>query len=397
MNIGYILLLILGLDVATLLFQSGELSISYAEATLLNGNFSFLQMLIKASIYIFGQNDYALRLPMILFHISSAVLLFQISKDYVKVEKNRVWLLLIFILLPGVMSSAIIVNSAGFIIFALFLFIYVYKKNFIKLSYVLLILYMFVEGGFAILFIALALFSIYKKERKFFIFNILLFFGSLLLYGIDTHGSPKGYFIDSIGIYAAIFSPIIFIYLVYVLYRKILTKDLDILFFIACVAFIFSLLLSFRQRVMIEYFAPYLIVALPLLAQTFEHSYRVRLEIFRKKYRLIFIVSLALLSINSSAILLNKYLYKIIKEPKKHFSFNMHIAKELSRELKKRDIYCVNTDKKMQKRLEFYGVTKCNNVILKENSLNFTKIDDVTISYINRVVYSASVTDLNIN
>jgi len=397
MNIGYILLLILGLDVATLLFQSGELSISYAEAMLLNDDFSFLQMLIKASIYIFGQNDYALRLPMILFHISSAVLLFQISKDYVKVEKNRVWLLLIFILLPGVMSSAIIVNSAGFMIFALLLFIYVYKKNFIKLSYVLLICYMLIEGSFAILFISLALFSLYKKDKKFFIFNICLFFCSLLLYGIDTHGSPKGYFIDSIGIYAAIFSPIIFIYLVYVLYRKFLTKDLDVLFFIAGVAFIFSLLLSFRQRVMIEYFAPYLIVALPLVAQTFEHSYRVRLDIFKKKYIWIFIASLSLLSINSTAILLNKYLYKIIKEPKKHFSYNMHIAKELSAELKRRGIECISTDKKMQKRLEFYGVTKCNNTILEENYINSAKANNVTISYKNRVVYSAYVTDININ
>ena len=35
--------------------------------------------------------------------------------------------------------------------------------------------------------------------------------------------------------------------------------------------------------------------------------------------------------------------------------------------------------------------------IKEENSLNFIKTDDVTISYINRVVYNASVTNLNIN
>jgi lysylphosphatidylglycerol synthetase-like protein (DUF2156 family) len=256
---------------------------------------------------------------------------------------------------------------------------------------------MLIEGSFAILFVALALFSLYKKERNNFLFSAALFFGSLLLYGIDTHGSPKGYFIDSIGIYAAIFSPIIFIYLVYVLYRRYLTKDLDILWFIATVALVFSLLLSFRQRITIEYFAPYLILALPLVAQTFEHSYRVRLDLFRKKYRWVFVISLALLFVNSSVMFFNKYLYQIVKEPKKHFSYNMHIAKELSKELKSRDIYCVNTDKKMQKRLEFYGVTKCNNLILRENSLNFIKTDGVTISYINRVVYNASVTNININ
>jgi hypothetical protein len=397
MNVRYILFLILGLDALTLIFQSGELSISYYEALLVSGDFSFLQLLIKSSIFIFGQNDYALRLPMIALHLSSAVLLFKISKKYLKVERNRIWLLLIFILLPGVMSSAIIVNSAGLILFALLLFVYVQENHSIKTTYILLFCYMLIEGSFAILFVALALFYLYKKERNNFLFNVALFFGSLLLYGIDTHGSPKGYFIDSIGIYAAIFSPIIFIYLVYVLYRRYLTKDLDILWFIATVALVFSLLLSFRQRITIEYFAPYLILALPLVAQTFEHSYRVRLDLFRKKYRWVFVISLALLFVNSSVMFFNKYLYQIVKEPKKHFSYNMHIAKELSKELKSRDIYCVNTDKKMQKRLEFYGVTKCNNLILRENSLNFTKTDDVTISYINRVVYNASVTNLNIN
>ena len=397
MNVRYILFLILGLDALTLVLQSGELSISYYEALLVSGDFSFLQLLIKSSIFIFGQNDYALRLPMIVLHLSSAILLFKISKNYLKLERNRIWLLLIFILLPGVMSSAIIVNSAGLILFALLLFVYVYENHSIKTTYILLFCYMLIEGSFAILFVALALFSLYKKERNNFLFSTALFFGSLLLYGIDTHGSPKGYFIDSIGIYAAIFSPIIFIYIVYVLYRRYLTKDLDILWFIATVALVFSLLLSFRQRITIEYFAPYLILALPLVAQTFEHSYRVRLDLFRKKYRWVFIISLALLFVNSSVMFFNKYLYQIIKEPKKHFSYNMHIAKELSKELKSRDIYCVNTDKKMQKRLEFYGVTKCNNLILRENSLNFTKTDDVTISYINRVVYNASVTNLNIN
>ncbi|MEK6659692.1 MAG: hypothetical protein AABY36_08445 [Campylobacterota bacterium] len=397
MSVRYIFFLILGLDALTLIFQSGELSISYYEALLLSGSFSFLQTLIKSSIFIFGQNDFALRLPMIVMHLLSAILLFEISKNYLKVERNRLWLLLIFILLPGVMSSAIIVNSAGLILFALLLFVYIYEKYSIKPTYFLLAFYMLIDGSFATLFIALAMFSLYKKERNYFLFNLILFLASLFIYGIDTHGSPKGYFIDSIGIYAAIFSPIIFVYLFYVLYRRCLTKDFDILWFISTVAFIFSLLLSFRQRVSIEYFAPYVIMALPLVAQTFEHSYRVRLDIFRKKYRWIFIISLTLLLINSLVIFFNKYLYQIVELPKKHFSYKMHIAKELSLELKNRGIHCVDTDTKMQKRLEFYGVTKCNNFLLKENSLNLAKSSDVTISYINRAVYNANVTKININ
>jgi hypothetical protein len=128
------------------------------------------------------------------------------------------------------------------------------------------------------------MFSLYKKKNTFLIFNVILLLGSLFLFGISSHGTPKGHFLDAIGIYAAIFSPIIFIYIFYVLYRRYLTKDFDILWFISSVILVLSLLLSFRQRVNLEIFAPYVILALPLMAQSFESSYRVRLNIFRKRY-----------------------------------------------------------------------------------------------------------------
>lgn len=397
MSIRNIFFLIIGLDALWLALQIGELSISYNEAEILKGNFSFLQLLVNSSITLFGQNDFAMRSPMIFLHILSAVLLYGISKNYIKVQRNRLWLLIIFILLPGVISSAIIVNSAGLILFGLLLFVYIYENYSLKYSYLLLFLYMLADGGFAALFMGLVFYSLYKKDKKFLLFNLLMFLSSLFIYGIDTHGSPKGYFLDSIGIYAAIFSPIIFIYLFYTLYRKYLTKELDMLWFISTVALLFSLLLSFRQRVPIEYFAPYVMLSLPLVAQTFEHSYRVRLSMFRGNYRLAFIISIVLLLINSSAVFFNKYLYYVIEKPKKHFSYKMHVAKELAEELKGMGISCVETDAKMSKRLEFYGVTKCNNYLLEEISTDLIKQDSVTISYKNRVVYSANVTKININ
>lgn len=75
----------------------------------------------------------------------------------------------------------------------------------------------------------------------------------------------------------------------------------------------------------------------------------------------------------------------------------MHVAKELAQELKVMGIECINSDEKMSKRLEFYGVTKCNNYLLEEISADSTKEDSVTISYKNRVVYSANVTKIYTN
>ena len=393
----YILFFILGLDISFLLLQISELSISYYETQVLNGSFSFLQLLIKTSFLLFGQNDFALRLPMLTLHVASVLLLYKISKNYLKIKRNRLWLVLIFVLLPGTLSSAIIVNEAGLLIFGLLLFVYMYENYSKNYLYILSIIYLFISGGFAYLYISMMVYAIYKKNYKYFIFNLILTLLSLLIFGINTHGTPSGHFLDSLGLYAAIFSPIIFIYLFYVLYRRYLSKDINIIWFISTVALLFSLFLSFRQKVNIEFLAPYLMIALPLVAQTFEHSYRVRLNIFRKNYRLMFTIALILLFINSSVILLNKYLYYVVDEPQNHFSYKMHIAKELARELKNKNIMCIKADKRMQDRLKFYGVTKCNKYILKESSYKNNIVDNVTISYKNKPVYFANVTKININ
>lgn len=397
MSYRIILFIILGIDASILLFEISSLSISHAETIILYEKFSFLGLLVKSSIYFLGANDFALRLPMIVLHILSAILLYKISKEYVQKEKNRLWLVFVFVLLPGVVSSAIILNNAGLIIFGLLFFIYIYKNLSIKYSYLLLSLYVLIAGEFVYLFLALSIYAIYTKEKNFFIFNIFALFISIFLYDIDTKGIPQGHFLDAMAIYSAIFTPIIFIYIFYILYRRYLTKDIDILWFIATVPFLFSLVLSFRQRIELEVFAPYLIIALILATQTFYHSYRVRLKMFRKKYRVSFVLSLIFLVLNTLVVFFNKELYAYVDKPENHFAYNMHVAKELAQELKNRGIDCVDTDHKMASRLRFYGVTNCNTYKLAQVAKISKNIDYVTISYKNRPVYNAYVTKVNTN
>ncbi|MBL0707988.1 MAG: hypothetical protein JJW00_02980 [Sulfurimonas sp.] len=389
MSHRYILFLILGLDALVLLSQSSSLSISYNESMILYGNFSFLQFLIKSSLQLFGQNDFALRLPMIILHILSAFLLYEISKEYLKDDRNRLWLLLIFVLLPGVISSAIIVDSAGLLIFGLLFFVYIYKNLSKTCSYIILSIYVFIDGGFLYLFLSLAIYSIYSSQKRFFLFNMLAFFTSIFIYGVEAKGIAKGHFLDSIAVYAAIFTPLIFVYIFYVLYRRYWTKKIDILWFISSVTFLISLLLSFRQRIELEHFAPYLILALPLTAQTFYHSYRVRLKFFRKRYKIIFIVSMTLLVLNSLVVFFSKELYLILEKPQQNFAYNMHVAKELSEKLKQQGIECVSTDRKMSSRLRFYGIYKCNKNKLQEITSN--ENINISVSYKNRLVYKGIV------
>jgi len=395
MRYKLILFLILGIDACILFFETSHISIASNEAALLYGNFSFLQLLVKLSLSVFGHNDFGLRFVFIAMHIASALLIYAISKNYLTSERNRIWLVLTFVLLPGVVSSAIMVNSAGFIIFGLLLYLYLDQKTSPIFTNLLLFVYALIDVGFVYLFLGLALYYLFQKKRREFAYNIGLFFLSSYLYGFDIYGFPRGHFLDTIGVYSAIFNPIIFVYIFYVLYRRYLSDKKDKLWYIASTALIFSLLVSFRQRIDIEHFAPYLIIALPLAAQTFVSSYRVRLKEHRKGYRAMFVLAFVFLILNTLVVFFNKELYLVLDNPKKNFAYNMHVAKALAEKLKNKGIECVKTDHKMQERLRFYSVGKCEQNQLRSLSLKSKKEADVTIRYKNKILYKATVTKLN--
>jgi hypothetical protein len=331
---------------------------------------------------------------MIIFHLASVILIYEISKEYILKLRDRTWFILIYVLLPGVISSAVIVNSAGLVIFGLLLFFYFYKRVPLLYTNVLLFFYAVIDIGFSYLFLGLITYYITQKKNYLALYVLVLYLINSYLFGFDAAGSPTGHFLDTIGVYSAIFTPIIFIYLVYALYRTYLTSKLDILWYVSTVALIVSLVLSFRQRVPVEHFAPYLIVSLPIASKLFIHSYRVRLKIFRLKYKLAFIISFVFLILNAFIVFFNKELYIVLEKPKQHFAYKMHIAKELSKGLKNIGISCVMTNKKMQERLLFYGVSKCKEHVLKEVPLN-KQSSDVTVSYKTKVLYRGDVTNIN--
>ena len=393
MNKYFILFLILGFDVLFLLYETSQLSIGYSEVSILNGDFSVIKLIENFSIAMFGQNDIALRLPMILLHLSSVLLLFNLSKKYLKYDRDRLWLVVIFILLPGILSSSIVVNSAGLVIFSLLLYLNLYSLN-LYFRYLLLIPLWFISPSMILLNLGLFFYSIKQKDYKFSVFNFTLFASSLYVYGFDTTGLPQGHFLDTLAIYSAIFTPIVFVYIFYILYRRYVTSREDILWYISSTALLLSLLLSFRQRLHLEDFAPFILVALPIAAQTFFHSYRVRLAQFRGTYKTIFVISFIFLSFNATVVLFNKYIYLVLDDPKEHFAYDMHITKDLAAKLKDINVTCIDAkDEKLQSKLEFYGIQYC-----KENELSKVNENNaryVTISYKGHQVYKTYVTKIN--
>ncbi|PHR55707.1 MAG: hypothetical protein COA44_09635 [Arcobacter sp.] len=377
----YKLSALVGMHTLLLLFFTSQLSISYYEANIFFNETSLLHYIIRLSTFVFGQNDLGLRLPMIFMHAVGAFLYYDISKSLFKKQSDKLWNVLIYLLLPGINSAGIMVDGAGLVLFLLLVFLFIYKHK-RHLAYYLLPIYVFIDASFAFMYLGFIFYSMDKRNTKLLFASILLFGASMYFFGIDIGGHPKNYFLSTLGIYAAIFSPIVFIYLIYALYRWGVKEERTLLWYLGSTAFLFSMLLSFRQQMKLEELAPYIIIATPIMVKTFLSSYRIRLREFRKQYRMLLIVGMTFLFLSTLSIFLNKGLYLFISKPSNHFVYKNHIAKELSIELKKMDIHAVITrSERFQLRLKYYGIEKGYEINLEKVKPSL-KSQSVTISYI---------------
>ena len=367
--------------VFVLLFKAQvSLSISYKEALNLFVNNSLLSMITKCSIYIFGQNDVALRLPFILFYIFSVFLMYKMTDNYFKYEKDRLISIFIFMILPGVLSASLLVNSAIIVTFLTIFYLYFYQK-YNKHSYFLLGFFLFVDNSFIILYVALFAYSFKINDTKLRYFTAIITIISFLIYDLATDGKPRGFLFDTFAVYATVFSPLLFLYFVYTIYRAGIKNDRTITWYISVTALILSILFSFRQRIYIEDFAPYVVISLPYMLKTFFHSYRIRLKEFRLSYNLIAILILMTLTVNVLITFVNKPLYLVLPNPTKHFAYKYHFIKELSEELKVRNINNITSDDdELILRLKFYNLEKGDDFYISTNA-NFDFDEKISIKY----------------
>lgn len=379
----YLFYFILSILVVILIYVSNTLSISYKEALNVFENSSVLTYITKTSIYIFGQNDIALRLPFTIFYTLSVLLMYKLTLNYFKYKKDQFLSILIFMILPGVLSASLLVNSAIVVLFFTLLYIYIYEKN-KEHPIWLLFLLVFIDNSFAIFFLALFFFSLKEKEKKLIYLSLFLFSLSMYIYGFQTEGKPKGYFLDTFAIYATIFSPLMFIYFIYTIYRAGIKNERTFVWYISTTALLVSLLFSFRQRVYIEDFAPYVVISIPFMLKMFYHSYRVRLSVFRRKHYILGLIVLFMLLVNCLLTIINKPLYLFLPDEKKHFAYKYHFAKDIASKLKSYGINKINVnDERLQLRLKYYGIEKGNQFYVSKNK-NENVIKTLIISYYNK-------------
>jgi hypothetical protein len=366
-----------------LIYISNSFSLSTKEIDIFySNNHSLLWYLTHISTHFFGTNNIAIRLPFIIFYIFSVLLAYLLTDDYFKYQTDRLISISIFMALPGLNGAAILIDNSIIVVFCILLYLYLFKL-YGKEYYSLLFLFLIIDNSFAILYLALFFYSMKKKDNILLVISLLLFALSMYMYGFDIAGRPKGYFLDTFAIYATIFSPIIFLYFFYTIYRVAIKEEKDLYWYIASTSLLLSFIFSLRQKIDISDFAPYVVIAVPIMVKLFLHSYRIRLRDFRKKHIIFARIMLFVLFLNIYLLLFNKTLYIFIQNPEEHFAYKYHGTQELSEKLKSIGIKKINcNNKKLQKQLDYYGVTYGNQYLLstKKKANAYKKI---TINYFN--------------
>lgn len=383
-NEYFILFLITLLNLALLIYSISSLSISFNEAEIFYSNssflkeFGFLHEIVNGSNIAFGDilgKDLAVRLPFLLAHFINIFLIYKISKKILPDRYQRLIAACVYMYLPGVMASAIIINSAVFIILIALIALYLVQNSHFKSLLALLAASIFVSNAFLALYLALFFFALYDKKRNLAIFAAIFSIIWLFVFDFDFSGKPKGYIIDAMAIFGATFSPLIFIYFIYAVYRMWIKEHKDFLWFISISAFCACLLFSVRTKPPFELFLPFCVIFIPHMIRLFFASYFVRLPKFRFKYKLLAFLMLFTLSLNALVSIFPEFLYAFLSNPKSHFAYKYSVAKELASELKKLGINEISSDFKLARRLEFYEIKGGAKLFLSEQKCSNKSVE----------------------
>jgi hypothetical protein len=198
------------------------------------------------------------------------------------------------------------------------------------------------------------------RERRLALFSALLFALSLFggLYAIG--GRPQGHLPELFGIYAALFSPLFFVYYFYALYRVAVEGPRDIYWSVAFAALALSILLSIRQQVLIVDFSPYLLAGTMIPVAVYFRSMRVRMRRFQRRYRIAGAIVLVTLLLSSMAVIFHRPIYELLGRPHHFFAAPLYEIPARIERLRSLGLTCHLPVKRRNEALyRFYGMPAC--------------------------------------
>ena len=302
-----------------------------------------------------------IRIFFIVLGFLSISLFYELSRRYFSKRSDAYLSTTLFMFLPGIITASTLANEAIIVLPLVIYFVLMYERDsFWSLPFVMLALF-FIHEASIIFFVALLLYGLVHKDRKLAIFSATFLIAFVYLAkGIEVGGGPSGHFVEIFGLYASVFSPLLFLYFFYAMYRILLREKKTLLWYISFTALTFSLLLSIRQRVDITDFAPYVTIAIILMLDVFNHSVRVRLPEFQKRYKRAFYVVVAFLGLSVSIIVFHQLFFYILKDPSQHFAKRVYQPYFLAKELKSEDIECYDgAHGREVYQLRYYNINPC--------------------------------------
>lgn len=304
---------------------------------------------------------FGLRLFFLVSGFLTIALFYILSRRHFSTCEDAYLSTFIFMFLPGILTATVLVNVAIIVLPLVLLFVILYEKgHFFLLPFIMLALF-FTHEASIIFFVSLLIYAVMHKDKKLFIFALAFLLSFVYLSkGIDIGGRPSGHFAEIFGLYATVFSPLLFLYFFYAMYRILLREKKTLIWYISFTALAFSLLLSIRQRVSITDFAPYVMIAIVLMLDVFNHTIRVRLPQFQKRYKRGFIVVMSFLAFSVFLIVGHKLLFLILDDPKTHFAYRIYKPYLLANELKSHGIECYDGAHGRERyQLKYYEIRPC--------------------------------------
>ncbi len=337
-------------------FSLSHLSIGASEANIYFNSSSFVGVLARLINSDILGADAALRAPFLAIHILNIILIYAVSLGVVKRPNDALISAGIYAFLPGVMASAILVSGAGVAINIALWLILSEQKNWRALFAVIASLSLMIGGEFWPVYVAILAFGLIHKNRFFIVLGAVLLIVWFGIGQIDISGKPRGYFIDTIGLFAAVFSPLLFVYFIYAVYRVAIKEIKSFSWVLVATALGLCAAISLRQKPDIVQYLPFCVIFVPHMVRIFFSSFRARLAQFRKSYFVCAVLVMALFISSSLASLFHPFLYGFIKRPSAHFAYQYTGFKELASELKNRGIKEVKASNKLARQLRFYGI-----------------------------------------
>lgn len=302
-----------------------------------------------------------IRIFFILLGFLSIILFYEVSRRYFMQRSDAYLATALFMFLPGIVTVTTIVNVAILVLPLVLLFVLMYERqSYWSLPFIMLALF-FIHDASIIFFVALLFYALVHKDKKLGILSAAFLLAFLYLAkGIEIGGRPSGHFAEVFGLYATVFSPLLFLYFFYAMYRILLREKKHLLWYISFTALTLSLVLSIRQRVYISDFAPYVMISIVLMLDIFNHSVRVRLPEFQKHYMRGFNVVVFFLVLSVLLIVSHKLSYELMDDPEKHFAKRIYKPYYLAQRLKKEGKECYDaTSRRERYQLRFYHIEPC--------------------------------------